>query len=309
MIVALAGGVGAARFLEGLVQIMDPRELTVIINTGDDFYLYGLYICPDLDTVMYTLGGIANQATGWGLQDDTFQCLSMLERYGNDPWFKLGDKDFATHILRTNLLRRGIPLSEITRLICSLLNVDTNLVPMTNQKVSTRVVTEDGILDFQEYFVQYQHTAIIKDVFFEGITDAALSPGLAETIKKADGVIICPSNPIVSIQPILKIPGFLQLLKDLPVVGISPIVGGAPLKGPADKLMQAFNIEVSAYGVARYYAAFLKTLIIDTIDAELQPQIEELDINVAVTDTVMKNLEDKIALAKITLEELDKLLK
>jgi len=309
MIVALAGGVGAARFLEGLVQVLDPKDLTVIVNTGDDFYLYGLYICPDLDTVMYNLAGIANPETGWGLEGDTFNCLSMLERYGNDPWFKLGDKDFATHILRTNLLRRGIMLSEITRLICNLLNVNVNLVPMTNQKVSTRVVTEDGILDFQEYFVQFQKTAIIKDVFFEGIADASPPPGLTEIIKGAEGAIICPSNPIVSIQPILKIPKILESLKELPVIGISPIVGGAPLKGPADKLMQAFNIEVSAYGVASYYAAILKTLIIDTIDANLQPQIEELDINVAVTNTIMNTLEDKIALAKITLQELDKLLK
>jgi LPPG:FO 2-phospho-L-lactate transferase len=309
MIVALAGGVGAARFLEGLVQIMDPKDLTVIVNTGDDFYLYGLYICPDLDTIMYTLAGLANPATGWGLQDDTFNCLSMLERYGNDPWFKLGDKDFATHILRTHLLRRGIPLSEITRLMCNFLNLNLNLVPMTNQKVSTRVVTEEGILDFQEYFVQYQKSAIIKDVFFEGISDASLPPGLAEILKEAEGIIICPSNPIVSIQPILKVPGILPLLKELPVVGISPIVGGAPIKGPADKLMQAFKIEVSAYGVARYYTNIIRTLIIDTIDANLKSQIEELDMNVAITNTIMSTLEDKIALAKITLEELDKLLK
>ncbi len=308
MIVALAGGVGAARFLEGLVQIMDPKDLTVIVNTGDDFYLYGLYICPDLDTIMYTLAGLANPATGWGLQDDTFNCLSMLERYGNDPWFKLGDKDFATHILRTHLLRRGIPLSEITHLMCNFLNLNLNLVPMTNQKVSTRVVTEEGILDFQEYFVQYQKSAIIKDVFFEGISDASLPPGLAELMKDAEGIIICPSNPIVSIQPILKIPGLLPLLKELPVVGISPIVGGAPIKGPADKLMQAFNIEVSSYGVARYFTNILRTLIIDTVDANLKSQIEELAMNVAVTNTIMSTLEDKIALAKITLEELDKLL-
>jgi LPPG:FO 2-phospho-L-lactate transferase len=309
MIVALAGGVGAARFLEGLVQIMNPKDLTVIVNTGDDFYLYGLYICPDLDTVMYTLSGISNPVVGWGIEGDTFNCLSMLERYGNDPWFKLGDKDIATHILRTHLLRRGISLSEITRLMCNLLNVGVNLVPMTNQKVNTRVVTEDGILDFQEYFVQYQKTAIIKDVFFEGIADATLPPGLAEIMKNAEGAIICPSNPIVSIQPILKIPGLLELLKELPVVGISPIVGGAPLKGPADKLMQAFNIEVSAYGVAQYYTPFLKTLIIDNVDADLQSQIEELELNVTITNTVMTTLEDKIALAKVALEELDKLLK
>jgi LPPG:FO 2-phospho-L-lactate transferase len=258
---------------------------------------------------MYTLSGLASQERGWGIQDDTFQCLSMLERYGNDPWFKLGDKDFATHILRTHLLRRGIPLSEVTRLICSLLNVGVNLVPMTNQKVNTRVVTEDGILDFQEYFVQYQQSAIIKDIFFEGITEAIPPPGLNEIMKEAEGIIICPSNPIVSIQPILKVPGILQFLKDLPVVGISPIVGGAPIKGPADKLMEAFNIEVSAYGIATYYSTFLKTLIIDTVDANLQSQIEELGINVAITNTIMSVLEDKIALAKITLEELDKLLK
>ncbi len=308
MIVALAGGVGAARFLEGLIHVIDPKDLTVIVNTADDLYLYGLYISPDLDTIMYNLAGIANKSTGWGIQDDTFHCLEMLERYGNEPWFKLGDKDFATHILRTHLLRRGIPLSEVTRLLCSLLGVEVNVVPMTNNKVSTRVVTEQGILDFQDYFVRQQETAVVRDVYFEGIENAVPPEGLLELLKSANGVIICPSNPIVSIQPILKVSGILPILKELPVIGISPIVGGSPIKGPADKLMRAFKIEVSAYGVARYYATFLNTLIIDTVDANLQSQIEELEIHAVVTNTLMRTLEDKIALAKITLRELDKIL-
>ncbi|MHA1648619.1 MAG: 2-phospho-L-lactate transferase [Candidatus Helarchaeota archaeon] len=308
MIVALAGGVGAARFLEGLIHVIDPKDLTVIVNTADDLYLYGLYISPDLDTIMYNLAGIANKSTGWGIQDDTFHCLEMLERYGNEPWFKLGDKDFATHILRTHLLRRGIPLSEVTRLLCSLLGVEVNVVPMTNNKVSTRIVTEQGILDFQDYFVRQQETAVVRDVYFEGIENAVPPEGLLELLKSADGVIICPSNPIVSIQPILKVSGILPILKELPVIGISPIVGGSPIKGPADKLMRAFKIEVSAYGVARYYATFLNTLIIDTVDANLQSQIEELEIHAVVTNTLMRTLEDKIALAKITLRELDKIL-
>lgn len=308
MIVSLAGGVGAARFLQGLVQVIDPKDLTVIVNTADDMYLYGLYISPDLDTIMYNLAGLANKEVGWGIQDDTYYCLSMLEQYGNEPWFKLGDKDFATHILRTHLMRRGIPLAEVTRLLCNFLEIEVNVVPMANTKVSTRVVTEDGILDFQDYFIQHQDTAVIKDVFFEGIEGAEPPTGLLETIKASDGVIIGPSNPIVSIQPILKIPGILPLLKELPVVGVSPIIGGAPVKGPADKLMRAFNIEVSAYGVARYYATFLNTLIIDTVDANLKPQIEDLEINAVVANTLMRTIEDKIALAKIALQELDKLL-
>ena len=308
MIVALAGGVGAARFLEGLVQVINPKNITVIVNTGDDLYLYGLYICPDLDTIMYNLAGIANKTTGWGIQDDTFHCLSMLEKYGNEPWFKLGDKDFATHLLRTHLLRRGIPLSEVTRLLCNFLEIDVNILPMTNQKVNTRVVTEQGVLDFQNYFVRYQETAVVKDVYFEGIKDATPVTGIIETMESADGIIICPSNPIVSIQPILKIPGILPILKDAPVVGISPIVGGVPLKGPADKLMQAFNIEVSAYGVARYYATFIKTLIIDTVDTHLRPQIENLNIRAVATNTIMQSLDDKIALAKVALQELNRLL-
>jgi LPPG:FO 2-phospho-L-lactate transferase len=308
MIVALAGGVGAARFLEGLVQVVDPKDLTVIVNTGDDLYLYGLYISPDLDTVMYTLAGIANKTTGWGIENDTYNCLEMLERYGNEPWFKLGDKDFATHILRTHLLRRGIPLSEITKLLCNFLEIEVNIVPMTNQKVNTRVVTEDNVLDFQDYFVRYQKVSVIRDVYFEGIKEATPPPGLLDLLKSAEGIIVCPSNPIVSIQPILKVDGILAAVKDLPVVGISPIVGGAPIKGPADKLMKAFNIEVSAYGVARYYADFLGTLIIDDIDAALKDQIEDLDVKVSITNTIMNSIEDKLSLARVTMQELDKLL-
>ncbi len=307
MIVALAGGVGAARFLEGLVEVIDPKDLTVIVNTGDDLYLFGLYICPDLDTIMYNLAGIANQPQGWGIRDDSFNCLSMLEKYGNEPWFKLGDQDIATHIIRTHLLRRGISLAEITRLLCNFLEIEVNVVPMTNQKVNTRVVTENGILDFQDYFVRHQKSAVVKDVFFEGIKDASPPKGLLDTIKKAEGAIICPSNPIVSIQPILKVAGILPALKEIPVVGISPILGGAPIKGPADKLMRAFNIDVSAYGVAKYYATFLKTLVIDTVDAELKPQIEDLDITAVVTNTIMRTLEDKVSLAKNTMQELYKL--
>ncbi|TFG06009.1 MAG: 2-phospho-L-lactate transferase [Promethearchaeota archaeon] len=308
MLVALAGGVGAARFLEGLVRVVNPKDITVIVNTGDDLYLYGLYISPDLDTIMYNLAGIANTSTGWGIEGDTFHSLSMLERYGNDPWFKLGDKDLATHILRTHLIRRGIPLAEVTRLLCSFLEIDVNVQPMTNQKVNTRVVTEEGILDFQDYFVRHQKTAVVRDVFFEGIKDALPPQGLLETINSADGVIICPSNPIVSIQPILKVRGILPAIREKPVVAISPIVGGAPIKGPADKLMQAFNVEVSAYGVAQYYTNFLNTLVIDSVDHALQSQIEELDITTCTTNTIMRTLDDKIALAQVTLQALKNLI-
>jgi LPPG:FO 2-phospho-L-lactate transferase len=257
---------------------------------------------------MYTLAGIANKTTGWGIENDTYNCLEMLERYGNEPWFKLGDKDFATHILRTHLLRRGIPLSEITKLLCNFLEIEVNIVPMTNQKVNTRVVTEDNVLDFQDYFVRYQKVSVIRDVYFEGIKEASPPPGLLDLLKSAEGIIVCPSNPIVSIQPILKVDGILAAVKDLPVVGISPIVGGAPIKGPADKLMKAFNIEVSAYGVARYYADFLGTLIIDDIDAALKDQIEDLDVKVSITNTIMNSIEDKLSLARVTMQELDKLL-
>ncbi|MHA1267376.1 MAG: 2-phospho-L-lactate transferase [Candidatus Helarchaeota archaeon] len=308
MIVALAGGVGAARFLEGLTKVITPNDLTVIVNTGDDLYLHGLYISPDLDTIMYNLAGIANKEHGWGIQDDTFNCLSMLEKYGSETWFKLGDKDLATHILRTHLLRRGLPLSEVTHLLCNLLEIEVNIVPMTNQKVNTRVVTEEGVLDFQDYFIRHQKSAIVNDVFFEGIKEAAPPKGLIKSIEEAEGVLLCPSNPIVSIQPILKVKGILPAIRNKPVVGISPIVGGAPIKGPADKLMKAFNIDVSAYGIAQYYAPFLKTLIIDTIDAALVPQIEDLNIHAVTTNTIMRTLQDKIQLAQVAMTELKKLL-
>ncbi len=308
MIGSLAGGVGAARFLQGLVKVIDPKDLVIVVNTADDLYLYGLYISPDLDTIMYNMAAIADKTRGWGIQDDTYHCIGMLERYGNEPWFKLGDKDFATHILRTHLLRKGIPLSEVTSLLTSLLGIETAIYPMSNQKVSTRVVTPNGVLDFQDYFVRQQETAIVNDIYFEGLKDAAPPPGLLEVLDSIDGFLIGPSNPIVSIQPILKIPGILPILKKKPVVGISPIVGGLPIKGPADKLMRAFNIEVSPYGVAKYYSAFLNTLIIDNKDAGLQQQIEDIDIHAVATNTIMRTIEDKIALAKIALQELDKLL-
>ena len=306
-IVCLAGGVGAAKFLRGLVEVVEPERITAIVNTGDDVEMHGLHVSPDLDIVMYTLAGIVDEEKGWGIRGDTFYCLDMLGRYGQETWFKLGDRDLATHILRTMWLRQGLRLSEITRRLCERLGVGVEIIPMTDDRVETRVITDAGDLNFQEYLVKRGARDRVLDVYFRGIEEAEPAPGVLERIEEADAIVICPSNPIVSIGPILSVEGIRDSLKRAraDVVAISPIVGGAPIKGPADKLMKGLGIEVSAYGVAELYEDFLDYMVIDEVDRELAPRIEKLGIEVAITDTVMKNLEDKVRLAKFVLELLE----
>jgi len=303
MIVALAGGVGAARFLEGLVRVIPPEHLTVIVNTGDDIELYGLYISPDLDIVMYTLAGIVDKSKGWGIENDTFNCLDMLKTYGLDTWFMLGDRDLATHIYRTFLMKKGLKLSEITRIFCKALGVKATIIPMTDDRVQTMILTDIGVLHFEEYFVKRKAKNKVLGVLYKGIEKARPAPGVLDAIMKACGIVICPSNPIVSIGTILSVKGVREALRetDAKIVGISPIVGGAPIKGPADKLMRGVGVEVSAYGVAELYKDFLDYFIIDKRDANLIERIEELGIKVFVTDTIMKSLEDKIRLARFTI--------
>jgi LPPG:FO 2-phospho-L-lactate transferase len=304
LIVALAGGVGAARFLTGLSKLIKRKDLSVIVNTGDDIELFGLHISPDVDIVAYTLAGIVDEAKGWGVKGDTFQCLEMLKDYGLDTWFGLGDRDLATHLFRTESLKRGYTLTQITREISSVLGLKTKILPMTDEMFETRVRTSEGTIHFEEYFVRRQAKDEVLGIEFVGAATAKPAPGVLDAIMDAEIVVVCPSNPVVSIGPILAVNGVRDALKrtNARVVGISPIVAGMPIKGPADKMLRCLGFEVSAYGVAKLYSDFLDTFVIDTKDSELKSRIENLGVNVKVTNTVMKSLEDKVALAKVALE-------
>ena len=304
MITALAGGVGAARFLTGLNQIVKQQEIAVIGNTGDDIDLFGLHISPDLDIVAYTLAGIVDDDRGWGVKDDTYECLEMLRKLGLDTWFTLGDKDFATHIFRTDLLKKGFTLSQVTDRICQSLGLQISLIPMTDDKFETRIKVEGGSVHFEEYFVKRAAKETVLGVEFAGAAEAKPSPKVIDSIMKAERVIICPSNPIVSIGTILSVKGVRETLQktNAKIVGISPIVAGAPIKGPADKLLRGLGLEVSAFSVAKIYADFLDSFIIDKLDGAERGAIEGLGVKVKVTNTVMKTLADKVSLARVALE-------
>jgi LPPG:FO 2-phospho-L-lactate transferase len=303
-LVCLSGGVGAAKFLQGLIATVPQEDLVVIVNTGDDIDLYGLYISPDPDIVMYTLSGIVDQEKGWGVQDDTFRCLKMLSRYGLESWFRLGDRDLATHVYRTQLMRSGLSHAQVTQKLCDTLGLRVRILPMTNEKVASKIITNAGELHFEEYLVKRRAIDTVLDVVFEGIEAALPTPGVVESIKDARAVILCPSNPIVSIGPILAVNGIRDALRktQAKIVAISPIVGGATVKGPADKLMMGLGMEVSAYSVAFLYRDFLDTFILDATDVKEKERIEELGIKVVTTNTVMRTLEDKKKLAMVTLE-------
>jgi LPPG:FO 2-phospho-L-lactate transferase len=305
LVVALAGGVGAAKLLKGLVRLVRPSSNLVIVgNTGDDIELYGLHVSPDLDIVMYTLAGIVDETRGWGVSGDTFNCLDMLDKLGSETWFKLGDKDLAIHILRTEMLRNGKTLSDATAKLCRMLGVKTRLVPMSNDSIRTKITSGQLRLDFQEYFVKRGTRDEVTNVVFEGAENAKPAPGVIEAIKEAERVVICPSNPVLSISPILSISTIRnELIKTRAyVIGVSPIVGGKAIKGPADRIMASMGLEVSAYGVAKFYEDFLDHLIIDTADEHYKRRIEGLGVRVTVTDTMMRTLEDSIRIAKFLME-------
>jgi LPPG:FO 2-phospho-L-lactate transferase len=305
-IVALAGGVGGAKFLQGLAGTLPNERLTAIVNTADDFELYGLYISPDVDTVMYTLAGIANPATGWGIAGDTRQTLDGIAGYGEKPWFLVGDRDFATHIVRTDRLRRGETLAEVTAGLSTSLGVAVQIVPMSNEPVRTQVLTDDGWLGFQEYFVGRQHADLVRDVAFKGIEVARPAPGTLEAIGSADLIMFCPSNPLVSIAPILDVRGMREAVQEspAPVVCISPIIGGKALKGPAAGMLEQRGLDVSALGVAEYYGGLVDIMVIDEEDAALAPLIEETGKRVIVLQTVMGDRDDRVRLASDILAKL-----
>lgn len=304
LVVVLAGGVGAARLLRGLVQVIPPEDLVIVGNTGDDIEVYGLHISPDLDIVMYTLAGIVDEAKGWGVSGDTFNCLDMLGKLGFETWFKLGDRDLAIHIVRTKMLKEGMTLSQATVELCKMLEMKARLVPMSNDPVRTKIVSGQLNLEFQEYFVKRGTKDEVTDVLFEGAEKAKPAPGILEAIKEAERVVICPSNPILSIAPILSISTIRDQLRntDAYVIGVSPIVGGKAIKGPADRIMTSMGLEASAYGVAKYYEDFLDHLVIDKADENQKGRIKELGVKVTITDTIMKSLEDSIRLARVVMK-------
>jgi len=304
MIVVLAGGVGAARFLQGLIQVVPQERLTVIVNTGDDRDFYGLHVSPDIDIVMYTLSGIVDETHGWGIRNDTYNTMQQLTSYGNEDWFMLGDRDLATHIHRTKLLRQGKTLSEITDELRKQFGLTLRILPMSDQNVRTHIQTPAGLLHFQEYMVKRRCVDPVLDVVFAGASESRPAPGVLDAIKEAEAILIAPSNPIVSIGSILAIPGIHDALHEASgmVVAISPIVGGAPIKGPADKLMLGLKMDVSPVGVARYYRDFLDVMVIDQQDKHLIGAIEDLGIPAVATNTIMHDGAAKKTLAQKVIE-------
>ena len=301
---ALAGGVGGAKLAAGLQEILPPGDLTVVVNTADDFDLWGLHISPDLDTVMYTLAGVANPQAGWGLRNETFDALEMLDRYGEDTWFKLGDRDLATHVLRTARLNRGESLTEITGSLSAALGVRASVLPMCDEPVATLVHTPDGPLEFQDYFVRRRQRDEVLGIDLRGIKETRISSAASGALAEAEAVVFCPSNPIVSIGPVLAVPGMTESLSasSAPKVAVSPIVGGRALKGPADRMMDSLGHEVSATGVARMYEGLVDGMVVDQTDAAEEDEIEALGIEVLVTDSVMRDEEDRGRLAREVLE-------
>ncbi len=293
MICVLAGGVGAARLLNGLKDVLPSEEITAVINTGDDAIMHGLYICPDIDTVTYTLAGVNNVETGWGLQGETWMAMESLKKLGGKTWFNLGDKDLATHLYRTARLSEGVGLKEITKEIASAMGISVNLLPMTEDRVETMVtLLESGDeISFQEYFVKHRHEVPISSVRFNGSQEAQAAHGVIDAIREAEVVIIAPSNPLVSIAPIFSIPEISNALKERKedVVAVSPIVAGSALKGPADRLLNELGYEASVEGVAKYYQDWINTLIIDKADFDSVENIESLGINCVSTETVMSD--------------------
>ena len=305
MIAVLAGGVGAARLLRGLVRVVDPADVIVVANTGDDLVLHGLHISPDLDTITYTLAGAGNPETGWGLAGETWQAMDALDRYGGPSWFRLGDRDLGTHLFRTGRLSEGAGLAGVTAEIAAAWELGFRLLPATEDHLRTMVTLADGgEVGFQEYFVGLRHDVPVSGIRFDGADDALPGPGVLEAITTAEAVVVAPSNPLVSIAPILAVPGIADVLKERRTtnVAVSPIVGGSALKGPADRMLTEMGHESSVVGVARLYRDLVGTLVIDNVDADLAGGVEAEGVRCVVTDTVMRTVDVAAALAKTAIE-------
>jgi LPPG:FO 2-phospho-L-lactate transferase len=308
-VVALAGGVGGAKLAHGLQSRVGDR-LTVIVNTGDDLERHGLLVMPDHDTVMYTLAGIANRELGWGVEGETFAAAEMLARLGEPTWFRLGDRDLATHVTRTARLRGGTGLTEVCLALQRSLGVVATILPMSDDPVRTEVRTDDGWLEFQDYFVRRHQEPEVHEVRFRGVEEAAAAPGVAEGLDAAEVIVVAPSNPIVSIGPILAVDEIRSGIerargRGIPVVAVSGIVGGKALKGPADRMLASLGHESSALGVARLYAAFVTDFVLDTVDAGLAPAVEALGLRSHVTDTIMSDDDGRSRLAADVLRAAD----
>lgn len=302
-VTALAGGTGAAKLLRGLVACLGPDDLTIVGNTGDDTEVWGLHVSPDLDTVTYALAGLLDVARGWGRADETFRCLESMATLGASTWFNLGDRDLAVHIARSAALRTGQPLSAATARLTAQLGATARLLPMSDQPVRTIVRTTEARLTFQEYFVRDKALGEVVAVEYDGAAEARPGPGVLAALAAADLVVVCPSNPVTSIGPILAVPGLVAgLAAARTVVAVSPIVGGAPVSGPAGRLMRARGLEVSPLGVAAAYAPWLRTLLIDTRDADLAPALERVGVRAVVTDVIMTERAREVALAQRVLD-------
>lgn len=305
-IVTIAGGVGAAKFLRGLIEVHHPESCAAIVNIADDFVMHGLNISPDLDTITYTLSDEVNPETGWGRKNETWTTMSELERLGGDTWFRLGDRDLAIHLFRTQRLSGGALLSQVTSEICAALAISATVLPVTNDPVATKILLPGGTeIDFQDYFVARRHDVELSGVRFAGANEAMPAPAVLDTINNASRIIIAPSNPIVSIGPVLAVPGVLDALTQRRevVTAVSPIVGGKALKGPAGRMLAELGHEVSVVGVARMYSGFASTLVIDDTDSELAVAVEAAGMRCVVTDTIMSNTERASVLAKVVLED------
>lgn len=303
-IVALAGGVGAARMLRGVVEVVNPRDVTAIVNTADDTVLHGLYISPDLDTVTYTLAGAVNAETGWGLAGETWNAMDALERYRGETWFRLGDRDLATHLHRTQRLAQGVPLSVVTAEITAAWGLGLRLLPVTDDRIETRITVPGlGEIGFQEYFVGHRHAVPVESVRIAGVDDAKPAPGVLDALAEAERIVICPSNPIVSIGPVVAVPGIRDALvaRRHDTIAVSPIIAGAALKGPADRMLAELGHESSVVGVARLYAEIASTLVVDEADEGLRAAVEDLGVECIVAPTVMHGLAEATALARIVL--------
>lgn len=302
-ITALAGGVGGAKLANGLSKLLTPDELSIVVNTGDDFEYSGLYICPDLDTVTYTLAGINDPINGWGIKDETWNVLSALRSIGHPVWFKLGDRDLATHIERTRLLQSGNSLTEATSIISNNLGVAHKILPMTDMPVQTLIDTvEFGVMAFQEYFVKHQFNPTLKSIKFAGIDESIMPDAVSKSLNSSDLVIICPSNPFVSIDPILSVPGIKDILVQKKVVSVSPLISGKTVKGPAAKIMKEMNLEPNSTNVAKYYGKLLTGFVLDEADHEETEAIRHWGIIPLETDILMTGIEGQVRLARKVLE-------
>jgi LPPG:FO 2-phospho-L-lactate transferase len=300
MICVLSGGTGGAKFIDGLRQVMPAEDITLVVNTGDDLLWWGLYVSPDIDSITYVLSGMLSRERGWGVKGDTFLCLQAMGQLGEPTWFHTGDRDLAMHLLRSRLLAEGKTLSEATAVISEKLGVKARVLPMSNSRVETRVDTPIGELSFEEYFVQRWYQDPVNSVRFAGASDAEASPGVIDAITSADAILIAPSNPVTSIGPILAVPGIRDALLRAhgKIAAVSPIVGNAPVAGPAGILMQAHGLPCSIAGVAQAYEDFLDVLICDTRDAKPAEALRKSGLRVQCTQTIMRSVEDKTALAR-----------